>query len=775
MPFDRNTKFIGRKGLLDDLEQRLQEQTMEKKMAVIGLGGVGKTHLVLELAYRVREYCAVYWIPVNSLPNIQTAYKELAVKLQLPGSEKSGANAPELVQKHLSHEPTGPWLLVLDNADDIDLLTSPLSPESSPKSLVEYLPQGSHGSVIFTTRNRKAAVDLAGQNVVDVPELDEPEATAFLCSYITNKELVETETEARQSILKELTYLPLAMVQAASYINKNGISLSHYRDLLLDHEQNATELLHKDFHDSGRIPHTENAVAKSWIISFQQICHDDPLAAEYLSFMACISPNNIPVSVFAPGPSDVEKTEAIGTLDAYSFVKKHTDGGFLDMHRLVHLCTRSWLKKKQDLPGWDKKVTKKLGDLLGEPLGGLLENSSKAYPTQWAVYIPHAEFAIANVDGDDNSDELIDLTLKCGDCLYHDGVYNRAEKMYWKVVEHQNKRHNPDYHVTFACLNNLGLVFFELGKLQEAEVMHKQALTCRAMVLGLDNPHTVTSMDILGLTFSKQGKLQAAETMHRQALQSRAAMLGPEDPYTLMSIDNLGLALCEQGRCQEAEPMLQQASESSERVLGPDHPHTLSSMHNLGLALLHQAKIYEAETAFQKALDGRERVLGPEHPHTLISKDNLGLVMCQQGKLQEAETMFQQALSTREKVLEPEHPQILNNMHNLGIVLFYEGSLEEARSFYQQALQGRVNVLGPEHPDTLTTMQNLAAVFYKQDKLHEAEFIYQHGLESNIKVFGLEHQNTISSMHNLALIRATTGGKDNVLRLEWKENEAENV
>lgn len=740
-----------------------------EKMAVIGLGGVGKTHLVLELAYRVRENCAVYWIPVNSLPNIQATYNELAVKLKLPGSEKSGANAPELVQNHLSHEATGPWLLVLDNADDIDLLTSPLSPESSPKSLIEYIPQGTHGSVIFTTRNRKAAVDLAGQNVADVPELGELEATEFLRSYLTNNELVETEIEVRQSILKELTYLPLAIVQAASYINKNRISLSEYRDLLLDHEHSATELLHKDFHDSGRIPNTENAVAKSWIISFQQICRDDPLAAEYLSFMACISPNNIPQSVLAQGPSKVEKTDAIGTLDAYSFVKKHSDGMFLDMHRLVHLCTRAWLKRKQELPGWDSKVTKQLGNLLGEPLGELLENSSKAYPTQWSAYIPHAEFAIANAHEDDNTEELIGLTLKCGDCLYHDGLYNRAEKMYWKVVGQQNRRHRPDYHVTFSCLNNLGLVFFEQGKLQEAEAMHKQALACRAMVLGLENPHTVTSMDILGLIFYKQGKLQAAESMHRQALKSRNEMLGSDNPYTLISMDNLGLVLCQQGRSQEAEAMLQQASERNERVLGSEHPHTLSSMHNLGLALLHQGKVYEAQAVFQKALEGREMVLGPEHPHTLISKDNLGLVICQQGKLQEAETMFRQALTTREKVLEPEHPQILNNMHNLGIVLFYQDRYEEARSFYQQALQGRVSVLGPEHPDTLTSMQNLASVFFKQDRLQEAEFIYQHGLEGNMKVFGPAHPNTISSMHNLGLIRATIRGKDRLPSPEWEE------
>lgn len=121
---------------------------------------MGKTQLALELAHRIRERWAVFWIPVNSLPNLQTAYYKVAKKLRLPGCEKNGDHILESLQAYLSDESIGPWLLVLDNADDFSLWNSSVSLESGQKRLVYYWPKSTQVSIIFTTRNRKVTNDL---------------------------------------------------------------------------------------------------------------------------------------------------------------------------------------------------------------------------------------------------------------------------------------------------------------------------------------------------------------------------------------------------------------------------------------------------------------------------------------------------------------------------------------------------------------------------------------------------------------------------------------
>lgn len=453
MPFERNPNFTGRKELLDELQQRLQQKSNStRKIAVSGLGGVGKTQLVLELTHCLREQCAVFWIPVNSMANLQTAYYEVAKKLRLPNCGKNGDHILEIIQSYLSDENIGPWLLVLDNADDLSLWASPLSPESERKCLIDLLPKSTQGSIIFTTRNRKVGVDLA-HDVVDVPAMDESGATQLLQSCLVNKKLVHADCHAVSALLKYLTYLPLAIVQAASYINKNRITLSVYKDLLLDKEESAMDLLEQEFQDDGRYRDTMNAVATTWMISFQQICREDRLAAEYLCLMACVDPKDIPDSLLPQQMSPTGQISAIGTLDAYSFLKKHSDGRTFDIHHLVHLATRAWLKGEEKLSIWQNKAVNRLRDLLTD--------AHETNRTKWKVYISHAQFSV--FDHTQAGYEIIDLAGKSGDCLRYDGRYREAETMFRVIFEHTKKVLGPEHSSTLANINNLASVLSRQG------------------------------------------------------------------------------------------------------------------------------------------------------------------------------------------------------------------------------------------------------------------------------------------------------------------------
>src|SRR5450432_3088913 len=100
----------------------------------------------------------------------------------------------------------------------------------------------------------------------------------------------------------------------------------------------------------------KNPVAITWLISFEQILHYHPRAAEYLSFMACVEPNDIPQSLLAPGLSRKRHVDAIGTLEAYSLITKKSDEQTLSLHRLVHLAMRNWLRQERKLAKWTEKA-----------------------------------------------------------------------------------------------------------------------------------------------------------------------------------------------------------------------------------------------------------------------------------------------------------------------------------------------------------------------------------------------------------------------------------
>ena len=529
VPFERNYRFTGRQFQLVQLEEKLFVEDRTAKIAITGLGGVGKTQLVLELVYRTRakyENCSVIWIPAINMESLQQAYLVVAQKLKIPGLEKDKADIKRLVQEWLSKESVGQWLLVFDNADDISMWIDKPRSERDSSCLIEYLPRSKQGCIVFTTRDRKAAVKLAHQNIVDVPEMDEEVAIQLLQNYLVNQDFVNNEQDTK-ALLTQLTYLPLAIVQAAAYINENGIALSDYLLLLEDQEEEVIDLLSEEFEDHGRYRDVKNPVATTWLISFEQIRHRDPLAAEFLSFIACIDPKDVPQSLLPPRPSRKKEIDAIGTLDAYSFISRRSLDLALDVHRLVHLATRSWLRKEALLAQWTGRVITRLE--------GVFPNNDHQNRSVWRSYLAHARYALeSNLNG--KYEEIrINLARKVGMCLYSDGRWKEAEELYMQVMETRKRVLGEEHPDTLTSMANLASTYRNQGRWKEAEVLESQVMETRKRVLGEEHPDTLTSMNNLAFTWKENGRHVEALKLMKECVQLRTLVLGASHAYTVSS------------------------------------------------------------------------------------------------------------------------------------------------------------------------------------------------------------------------------------------------
>ncbi|KAH8587030.1 hypothetical protein B0O99DRAFT_665525 [Bisporella sp. PMI_857] len=242
----------------------------------------------------------------------------------------------------------------------------------------------------------------------------------------------------------------------------------------------------------------------------------------------------------------------------------------------------------------------------------------------------------------------------------------------------------------------------------------------------------------LGDLYFDQGKLAEAEAMYLRALEGKEKALGPDHTSTLDTVNNLGILYSDQGKLAEAEAMYLRALEGKEKALGPDHTSTLSTVHNLGTLYKGQGKLAEAEAMYFRALEGKEKALGPDHTSTLDTVHNLGTLYSDQGKLAEAEAMYLRALEGKEKALGPDHTSTLDTVHNLGTLYSDQGKLAEAEAMYLRALEGKEKALGPDHTSTLSTVNNLGTLYSDQGKLAEAEAMYLRALEGYEDALGLE-------------------------------------
>ncbi|KAH2587515.1 hypothetical protein KXW93_007624, partial [Aspergillus fumigatus] len=316
IPFARNPHFVGRQKEIQEIEDSIYAPDGLKKLAITGLGGVGKTQIALELAYRMRDRepeCSIFWIPCTSYEAVEQAYISIAQMVGLhtvePGEMK------ERLQTYFS-QTDEKWILIFDNADEMAMWVkgSPAAP-----SLKNIIPRSENGHVLFTSRNRQLALKLAASNVGSVPDVDQNIAKEIFRKLLIRKDLLQDDY-VTSALLEQLAFLPLAISQAAACINQNDISLARYMSLLGEQEASTMELLGGEFEDDGRYAGIQNTVATTWLISFLQIQQVDEVAGDYLSFMACINPRDIPESILPPTTSTKRKVEALGLLKAYSFV-----------------------------------------------------------------------------------------------------------------------------------------------------------------------------------------------------------------------------------------------------------------------------------------------------------------------------------------------------------------------------------------------------------------------------------------------------------------------
>ncbi|PWY82521.1 kinesin light chain [Aspergillus eucalypticola CBS 122712] len=420
VPFSRNPRFLGRKDEIQHLWSLLSAPEGPRRLAISGLGGIGKTQIALELAYLMHEHdaeCSVFWIPSTSDEAIEQACIAIAQQLGIQYTK------PDEVKERLKEylcQTSEEWVLIFDGADDMDMW---MNGSGTTAPLGDFLPSNRHGHIIYTTRNRKSAVKLTSRDVIHVRELDEQAGVELLEKSLIQQDLVEDKDTATY-LVKWLALLPQAITQAAATMNENEIGVYDYL-MLLHEEEDLVKLLSEYFQADGRYEDSVNPIFLTWFASFRQIEKRDPLASEYLSLLACLGQQSIPES-FLPRPVSRKKMiEALGLLKGYSFITIRPGDRCITLHRLVHLAARHWLRSQDRMELYTHKAAERLSEAMNN--GHINEKHRRKY-VQHAEFLLHGLHVMAvqaqwnmriRSGGDERGAEEEELLVQGTDTLSH--------------------------------------------------------------------------------------------------------------------------------------------------------------------------------------------------------------------------------------------------------------------------------------------------------------------------------------------------------------------
>jgi hypothetical protein len=326
VPHRRNPHFTGRGDVLQSLHTQLHaEGRTVVTQAISGLGGIGKTQVALEYAYRnALAYVLVWWVRAETEESRRADFRELAAALQVPIEPADGLTRRVVA----ALEQRSNWLIIFDNVEQ-------------PDDLRDCVPQNGQGHVLITSRFRFWP-GVSASMPLDVWGVDE--AADYLLARTR-----QSDREAAKSLSEKLGHLPLALEQAAAYIDESSVTIVKFADVF---DRQKLKILTGQAHSDTRA-----TVATLWDISFKKVQATDEGAVSLLTLCAFLQPDRIvkarlverasvlPPSLRAVVTDDIAFDRAVAALRRYSLVDATSE--FLSIHRLVQLVIRERLDNKK--------------------------------------------------------------------------------------------------------------------------------------------------------------------------------------------------------------------------------------------------------------------------------------------------------------------------------------------------------------------------------------------------------------------------------------------
>lgn len=737
IPFPQNHRYIGWETHLVELKARLFKEDQSTTIVLLGPRGIGKSQFALEFAYRIRqkEGYSVFWVDASSMGSFYRSYANIARKLRISKWGDNDTHVVELVNGHLTRENVSRFLLILDNADNIHL-------GSGADRLDKYIPMSKQCSILLTTIDNNAAKILAPEKVMELGEITSETAQKMFENYLHSSVSAMEQLDIMH-LIQELAYLPLALVQAAAYINMNNITVQEYRIRLAGLQKpslgHKSQLIEGKNHERG----AKDPVSRTLLLSMDQISHVNWLASNYLSLVACLDQRDIPLELLEASSTYRNAEEAIKLLDNYALIRRRQADSSIDIHQLVHSALRKQLQSQNILIQWRQKAIWQLLSIFPDP-----DHSDRH---KWRRLLPHAKYILSQSTSDlEDGPNTIVLRRKYGIALLTDEMYNEAAAELSQATETYKTIFGNEHPTTLVGMGNLASAFSGQGRWEEAEKLDVQVVETFRKTLGNDDEFTVRSMGNLAATYRLQGQWKKAEEIELQVMESRRRVFKDDHPDTLASLANLAATYKEQGRWKEAEKILVKVMETSKRVLSDDDPNMLRGMSNVAGIYMMQGKWNEAEELETEVLKKSRRMLGEKHPNTLACMANLADTYRIKGYWKKAQRLGEQVVQARTEVLGSESLHTLTSVGNLALTYKGLNQFNKAEELEVRVMTTFKEVLGEGHPDTLTSIARLATTYGCQGQWKKAEELEVQVMDTSRRVLGEEHPDTLSSMGNLA-------------------------
>ncbi|MBK7862588.1 MAG: serine/threonine protein kinase [Archangiaceae bacterium] len=269
---------------------------------------------------------------------------------------------------------------------------------------------------------------------------------------------------------------------------------------------------------------------------------------------------------------------------------------------------------------------------------------------------------------------------------------------------------HPTAHLHLAEMLNLrALVLREEAKHAEAALVHEQAIAMfRTLVPPNDTRKLWDALTEYGITLSSLGRFEDAEAAHREALRLVVAQLGPDDLEVANVDHNLSWLLDQYPRPKEALALLDHALEIRLPRLGKDHLR-IGNQRNLEAFLrLELGDVKGARAAMDECLRITAQGFGKDSPRFKRMLEHQVLVLTAEGKTDEAVKLGDEILGEQLARRGEDHVVTALMRSNVAEAYFAAGRRDEAVAMVEKAVAWLKPRRNPRHRGLTLAEERLA-------------------------------------------------------------------
>ncbi|KFX98191.1 hypothetical protein V490_02429 [Pseudogymnoascus sp. VKM F-3557] len=772
VPRPVNNLFTGRTELLFRIKEALSINSLstdERKIFVItGLGGQGKSEICLKVATMMRkEFWGIFWVNINTPSTAANDF--IAIAKALGHSVENIHDALQVLANEKRN-----WLLILDNADD---------PEFDYQV---YLPSGTHGAIIITSRISECRVyNTVGFEAIEPLDDQDSQELLFKAAKFPRESWPLYESQATE-ILRLLGSHTLALTQAGAYIAKGHCKLHEYpkefkrqRKRLLKFRPKQAQSTYGDvyatFEASADVLKQSKSEAASDALQLLGILSmldssvlplqifqsawggcsiADSVDESYIELITISHVSQLPTFVMADSDEwdSYRLTEAKDLLASLSLVTEHDLDGSpgVSMHPLAH----AWAKDRQD--STEQSLT-------WIATGCVLELSQfdiHTWQKQERRLLPHIQTFVdiwINREVSLRSKPIvIPIIIQCGYALQGMRQDMRPDSKLHCLLkdifaelgikpEEFLKEFLPLYGLQARSLADIG----HHGKAVE---LLEHVVKIKATALAEDHPNQLASQHELAVAYRSNGQVNKAVELLEHVVKIKATTLAKDHLDQLAPQHALAIAYRSNGQVKEAVELLEHVVKIKATALAEDHPNQLASQHELAIAYRSNGQVKEAVELLEHVVKIQATALAEDHPDRLASQHALATAYRSNGQVNEAVELLEHVVKIQATTLAEDHPSRLSPQHALANAYWTNGQMQKAVELLEHVVKIQATTLAEDHPSRLSSQHALAVAYQSNKQVNEAVELLEHVVKIKATALAEDHLSRLASQHALAVV-----------------------